>query len=88
MLQFLRLAVFGFLFLSILYVGVSIYSRVQRWRKLKRDWAEQGMEGDFDAYMREGLEEYDSSLRRKLILLIYIVPVVGVITIIYIMNFS
>ena len=38
--------------------------------------------------MEQGLEDYDGSLRRKLILGVYIIPVILMITIIYLMNFS
>ena len=86
-LSFLRLAVFGFLILSVLYVVVSLYSRWVRAKKLKREWEEEGRVGDREAFVREGLEDYDESFRRKLILLIYIVPVVTVLVIIYLTNF-
>lgn len=82
-----RLAVVGFIVLTVIYVVVSIWSRQVRRRKLKARWKEEGMTGDRDAFIREGLEDYDDSFRRKLILLVYIIPVALVITIIYVTNF-
>jgi len=82
-----RLAFFGFIVLTILYVGVSIYSRLVRRSKLAKQWQEEGGVGDRDAFIRAGLEDYDDSFRRKLILLIYIVPVVLVAVTVYLVNF-
>ncbi|WP_412564563.1 hypothetical protein [Thalassobius sp. MITS945101] len=82
-----RLAFFGFLVLSVLYVGVSIYSRLVRRRKLGKEWDTEIREGDRDAFIRAGLEDYDQSFRRKLILLIYIVPVVVIGLTVYLVNF-
>lgn len=87
MLQLARLAFFGFIVLSILYAIVSVWSRLTRRRKLAKRWDEEIREGDRDAFIREGLEDYDESFRKKLILLIYIVPVLVVALIIYLVNF-
>lgn len=87
MLQLGRLIVVGFVVLTILYAVVSIWSRMVRRRKLAREWDEDIRQGDRDAFIREGLEDYDDSFRRKLIWLIYIVPVVLIAVIIYMMNF-
>lgn len=87
MLAFLRLLVFGFLFLSVLYVAVSLWSRAVRARKLRREWEEGDRITDRDAYIRDGLRDYEGSFRRKLILLIYILPVAAVAVIVYVTNF-
>lgn len=87
MLQLGRLIVVGFVVLTIIYVVVSIWSRMQRRRKLAREWDDEIRQGDREAFIREGLEDYEDSFRRKLIWLIYIVPVVLIAVIIYMMNF-
>ena len=87
MLAFLRLVVFGFLILSVIYIVVSFWSRATRRRKLEREWEVTGRPGDKETYMTEGMEQYDRSLRRKLIVLIYVVPVVAIAAIIYVTNF-
>jgi hypothetical protein len=87
MLALGRLIVVGFVVLSILYVIISVWSRLTRRRKLIRAWEAEGRPGDRDEYLRKGLEDYDDSLRPKLILLVYIVPVVVVALIIYLTNF-
>lgn len=75
-----RLFVFGFLFLSIVYLAVSWYSRSVRREKLEDRWLEDHP-GDTesaqrDAYISEGMRKYENGLRKKLIVLVYIIPAV------------
>ncbi len=88
MLALLRLVVFGFLILSVIFVGISLYSRRVRSRKLAKEWEDEGRQGDKDAYMQEGLVQYERSLRRKLIWLVYIVPLTAIVVIVYVTNFK
>lgn len=87
MIALVRLSVIGFVVLTVIYVALSFYSRAVRRGKLEAEWDEEGMTGDRDAWIDEGLREYDHSLRRKLILGVYIVPVTLVIVLIYFVNF-
>jgi hypothetical protein len=84
----IRLIVFGFIFLTVIYVGLSFYSRAVRRRKLMQEWEDEGMEGDKEDWVRAGLKEYDQSLRRKLILGVYVVPLVVIGTIVYLVNYA
>lgn len=72
--------------LSVLYVGLSIYSRRVRRGKLELQWDEEGRDGDRNAFVRAGLKDYDGSLRRKLILGVFVVPLVIIGTIVYVVN--
>lgn len=87
MIGLIRLAVFGFIALTVLYFVVVIYSRSVRREKLENEWAENGGIGDRDAFVNEGLKRYESSMRRKLIVAVYIVPIIIVTGLIYILNF-
>lgn len=82
-----RLLVIGFFVLTIIYICLSLYSRSVRRGKLEKEWDEEIREGDRDAFVQEGLEDYDGSLRRKLILGVYVIPVCVVAFIIYATNF-
>ncbi len=82
-----RLTVIGLVVLTVIYICLSLYSRSVRRGKLKAQWDREGMTGDRDAWIDKGLRDYDGSLRRKLILGVYIVPVTLVIVLIYFMNF-
>ena len=87
MFAFLRLAVIGLIVLTVIYVCLSFYSRAVRRGKLEAEWDETGMTGDRDAFIEEGLRDYDGSLRRKLILGVYIIPITLVAALIYFTNF-
>ncbi|SHH56344.1 hypothetical protein [Marivita hallyeonensis] len=82
-----RLLVIGFLVLSVVYICLSLYSRAVRRDKLEAEWDEEIREGDREAFVQAGLKEYDGSLRRKLILGVYIVPLTLMSLIIYFTNF-
>ncbi|MBM1220266.1 hypothetical protein JQU17_08540 [Ponticoccus sp. SC2-23] len=83
----IRLFVVAFVVLTVIYVSISLYSRAVRRDKLEREWDEEIREGDRDAFVKEGLADYDGSLRRRLILAVYIIPVAIVGTIIYLVNY-
>jgi hypothetical protein len=83
---FIRLAVFGLLFLSIVYILVAIYSRSVRQEKLEDEWDEEIKEGDRDAFIDEGLKHYEGSLRKKLILLVFVVPICAVAVLFFVVN--
>jgi Ca2+/Na+ antiporter len=88
MLGLARLVIILLVALTIVYISLSLYSRSVRRRKLEAEWAEEGRTGDRDAFVREGLEDYDGSLRRKLILGVYVVPLALIALIIYLVNFA
>lgn len=87
MLGFLRLVVFGFIALSVIYLWVSWQSRAAQRRKLRAEWDEQGLTGDQDDFVAAGMQVYERSLRHKLIVLIYIIPVIVIGAIIYLTNY-
>jgi len=86
----IRLVVFGFIFLSIVYLAISFYSRSVRREKLEKRWDANPPEGADDAarqeYIDNGMAEYESSFRKKLILLVYVVPTIAVAIIMYAIN--
>lgn len=83
-----RIFFMAFVVLTVIYVSVSLYSRAVRKGKLEQAWIEEGREGDQDAYVKAGLVDYDSSLRRRLILGVYVIPMVIVGTILYLVNYT
>lgn len=90
MIGLLRLAVFGFVALSVAYVLVSIYSRSVRREKLEKRWDANPPEGADEAarrtYIEEGMREYETGLRRRLIVLVYVIPVIVVLVLLYLTN--
>ena len=84
----IRLAVFGFIAMTIAYFLVSIYSRSVRREKLEKRFDAGGIEGDRDAYIEEGMAEYEGGLRKRLIWLVYVIPTLAVVVILYVLNFQ
>lgn len=101
MIALFRLLVIGFVVLTVIYVCVSLYSRSVRRSKLNAAWEAGDRDGDWrvdgadatgpyqdrDSYMQAGMAQYDASLRKKLILGVYVIPAVIVAFIIYATNF-
>jgi hypothetical protein len=82
-----RLVVFGFLFLSIIYLSLSGYSRSVRREKLENEWDEDKPEDvSRDEFVKNGIVDYNNGLRPKLLLLVYVVPTALVAAIVYLTN--
>ena len=85
----IRLVFFGFIALSLVYFAVSWYSRSVRREKLENEWDAEnpgGIAEDRASFVENGIKDYNSSLRSKLILLVYIVPALLVIAAYYLTN--
>ncbi|MEM1237755.1 MAG: hypothetical protein AAGI10_12345 [Pseudomonadota bacterium] len=90
MIVIFRLFIIVMVISTALYISLSIYSRGVRRQKLERQWRAELRVGDRDAWMREEMEKYDQSLRRRLIVLVYVLPLafLGFIGImLYVQNF-
>ena len=88
-MSLIRLVFFGFIICSLIYVAVSWYSRSVRREKLENQWAEENPDGDIHdraAFVQSGIDAYNSGLRPKLVLLVYIVPAVLVIAAFFMTN--
>lgn len=93
MIGILRILVFAFLALSVVYVMVSLYSRSVRREKLEKSWdtdpaREGAAKADRDAYIKAGMMDYETGLRKKLIWLVYILPALAMAMIIYFVNWD
>lgn len=78
-----------FVGLTVAYAVVSLYSRSVRKEWLERQWDEAPQSSDpaaREAFIDRGLAEYRTSLRRRLILLVYVVPVVFIVILLWITN--
>ncbi len=92
MIALFRLAVFGLIFLTILYFLVSLYSRSVRREKLE-GWAQEKITaGELDeaargSFVEDGMRDYEGSLRKKLIWGVYVVPICMAMVMLYVTNF-
>jgi hypothetical protein len=82
----LRLAFFALIGLTVVYFMVGLYSRSVRREKLEKRWEAEGLTGDRDAWIEEGMQAYDKGLKKQLLWLIYIIPMIVFCVIIAFVN--
>jgi Ca2+/Na+ antiporter len=88
MLRLMGMALIG---LTVVYVLVSIYSKSVRREKLEKEWdtdpaREDAPEADRTTFIETGMEAYRHGLKRRLLWLIYIIPMIVFVAIIYFVN--
>jgi len=90
MLAFLKLAVFLAVALTVVFLTVSAYSRSVRRERLEEEWDEdpKGDAAARDAFIEDGMRDYEQGLRRRLIWLVYIIPALLILLLIYFTNYS
>lgn len=85
--QILTLLVGGFVVMTALYLLISVYSASVRRERLEKEWDAAGRPGERSDYVRAGMDVYRKSLRRRLILLVYVLPVVAAGVTLYLVNY-
>jgi hypothetical protein len=85
---FVSLALGGAVVLTLVYLAVSLYSASVRREKLEKRWLREGAIGDRDAYVEAGMARYRASFRRRLLVLVYVIPVATVAAVVYYLNFA
>jgi len=87
MFGWIRLGAMGLVALTVVYLCVSWFSKSVRREKLEVEFDAGGIDGTRADFVKQGLKDYDGSLRRKLILGVYVVPIIVVGSVIYLTNF-
>jgi len=82
----IRLAVLWVSLLTVVYLLVSVYSKSVRREVLEKRFDAGGVEGNRDAYIGAGMVKYRHGLRRRLIFLVYIVPIIAAAVTAYFVN--
>ncbi|MGV6813106.1 MAG: hypothetical protein ACWA47_12715 [Brevirhabdus sp.] len=85
----IRLVILGFLLMTAAYFLISVYSKSVRRERLEKEWDAENPDGDDAAranFVEQGMEEYHSGFRKKLIWLVYVIPTVLVISILFLTN--
>jgi len=89
----LRLAFLMYVALTIIYFVTGIYSRSVRREKLEKEWdGDPAREGrtpqERQAFIEAGMVHYDRGLKKRLLWLIYILPTIGFLATIYLVNWQ
>ncbi len=84
----LQLLIGGFIGVTVLYGLLSVYSRSIHREKLENEFDAGAIAGLREDFVRQGMMEYDHSLRKRALRLIYVIPVVLIVVIAYVVNHS
>ena len=87
MIGAIRLFAAAFILLTVVYVWLSLRQRWRHRRALEEEFDAGGGDLPREEFIEEGMREYETSLKRRLILGVYIVPLAVVATLIYVTNF-
>ena len=87
-LGFLRLALFGLVVQTAIYLLLTIYLRSLHREKLEKEYDAGDGSGGREDYIETGMRDFRRSLRGRLVVLIYIVPQVLFLVLFWTHNFS
>jgi hypothetical protein len=91
-MAFIKLVIFGFIALTVIYWSIAIYARSVRKENLEKsfDAANPGStdRAARDAFVSAGMTAYNASLRPKLLGLVYVVPTLVIGSVIYLINMN
>ena len=88
MLAFARFVILGFVLCTVVYVAAWFYLRSRRRGLLMQAWDQEDTGETLDDFLAKGHARYDRLRHRTLVALVYILPLVIVVTIIYRTNFE
>lgn len=90
MIGFARLAVFGLIGMTIAFWLLRLYFSSTQREELEKQWDEEHPDGGDsaarDAYIEGGMTEYRRGLGRKLIWLVYVIPTLAIVVLLYLTN--
>ena len=85
---FFRVLFLFFLVLVAVYLVLSVWLRLGERRRLAAEWEQGDRTVDRDIFIREGMETYDRSLRKRLLWLVIVLPMAGLLVLLYLLNVS
>lgn len=83
---FARLMGMTFIALSLVFVSLWFYARAARREKLEAQWDEKQGPGRKESFVKAELSDYEGTLKRKLILGVYVIPLFLMAILIYVTN--
>ncbi|MFN0114961.1 MAG: hypothetical protein ACKVPY_09820 [Paracoccaceae bacterium] len=89
----LYMVVGWFAALTVAYLMVAAYSASVRRERLEKEWdgdpAREGVpEAERRAFVEDGMAAYRHGRRRRLIVLVYVIPMVAFAIVVYVVNFQ
>lgn len=87
MIAFLRMLIPLLIVLGVIYAIASLRARARAKDRLEDDWDSSGGIGDQDDFVDQGLDAYENSFRRKILLAIFVVPLLLIALMVYLTNY-
>ncbi|MDG4649897.1 hypothetical protein P6F26_15735 [Roseibacterium sp. SDUM158017] len=81
-----RMAIVLLVGLTVVYVSLYFYFRSGAKMRLEEDWVMQGRPGDRADWVEERLAPHAERIRNRLLLFVYVVPLVALSVYVYVTN--
>ena len=88
MIIWVRNIVFIVLILSVIYVLLSTSGRMRQRKRLNSEYKADKPETSKDDFIEKGMIKYDRSMRPKLFLFVFIIPIIIIGTLIFLAQYS
>lgn len=88
MILYLEMAVLWFAVTTVVHGLVAVYFRSLRREKLEKEFDAGGVAGDRDAYVSVGMQAYKRGLLQRLIGVIWVLPLVLFVSVVYVVNYQ
>ena len=83
---FLRPLALFFLLLGLVHLVLRVWLRLRERQRLATEWETGSRLGERETYVREGMEQYDHSLGKRLLWLTIVGPMAMLILVLYLVN--
>jgi hypothetical protein len=87
-LGFLRVLLGFLVVLVAIYLVLSVVLRLRERRRLAEEWEAGDRLVERDGFMDQGMAAYDHSLRKRLLWLVIVLPMAGLLLLLYLLNVS
>jgi len=88
MIVWLRNLILIVFILSVIYTLLSVTGRIRARKRLQTEFEAKKLEGEPTEFITQGLVKYDKSMRPKLFLFVFIIPILIVATLIYLAQYA
>ena len=88
MIIWIRNIIFIVFILSVIYVLLSSSGRMRQLHRLNSQYKTDEPETDKDDFIEQGLVKYDRSMKPKLFLFVFIIPIIVIGTLIFLAQYS
>lgn len=85
-MAFVRILGMALIALTVVYVSLWFYFRATKRERLEAQWDEKQAPGNRESFVKAELTDYETSLKRKMIWGVYVIPMCLLSLLIYVTN--